>query len=96
MQAFGYMNCVSRGILGVKADMVRAFSFLRQELDDIGTAVNAVKTVAIPPRGHTPRRPMRYGSCKALTSALQTKAGWRCFGFLIGAGKTCCSDQWRQ
>ena len=36
------------------ANTVRAFAFLRRELDDIGIVVNPAKTVVLPPKGHAP------------------------------------------
>ena len=48
------MGDVSLGLTGIAANMVRAFAFLQRELDDIGVVVNAAKTVALPPEGHTP------------------------------------------
>ena len=54
MEAFAYMDDVSLGLTRITADMVRAFAFLRQELQDIGIVVNPAKTVALPPKGHAP------------------------------------------
>ncbi|CAN0583139.1 unnamed protein product, partial [Laminaria digitata] len=51
VEAFAYMDGVSLGLTGITANTVRAFSFLRRELDDIGIVVNAAKTVALPPKG---------------------------------------------
>ncbi|CAN0597194.1 unnamed protein product, partial [Laminaria digitata] len=51
VEAFAYMDDVSLGLTGITANTVRAFAFLRRELDDIGIVVNAAKTVALPPKG---------------------------------------------
>ncbi|CAN0468226.1 unnamed protein product, partial [Laminaria digitata] len=48
VEAFAYMDDVSLGLTGITANTVRAFAFLRRELDDIGIVVNAAKTVALP------------------------------------------------
>ena len=36
------------------ANTIRAFAFLRRELEDIGIVVNTSKTVALLPKGHAP------------------------------------------
>ena len=54
VDAFAYMDDVSLGLTRITADTVRAFAFLRQELEDIGIVVNPAKTVALPPKGHAP------------------------------------------
>ena len=54
METFAYMDDVSLGLTGITANTIRAFAFLRRELDDIGIVVNAAKTVAPPPKGHAP------------------------------------------
>ena len=54
MEAFAYMDDVSLGLTRITADTVRAFAFLRQDLEDIGIVVNPAKTVALPPKGHAP------------------------------------------
>ena len=38
----------------ITADTVRAFAFLRRELEDIGIVVNLAKTIALPPKGYAP------------------------------------------
>ncbi|CAN0409834.1 unnamed protein product, partial [Laminaria digitata] len=48
------MDDVSLGLRGITANTVRAFAFLRRELDDIGIVVSPAKTVALPPKGHAP------------------------------------------
>ena len=45
---------VSLGLMGVTANPVRAFAFLRRELDDTGIVVNPAKTVVLPPKGQAP------------------------------------------
>ena len=50
VEAFAYMDDVSLGLTRITADTVRAFAFLRQELEDIGIVVNPAKTVAPPQR----------------------------------------------
>ena len=45
---------LSRGLTRVTANTIRAFAFLRRELEDIGVVVNTSKTVALPPKGHSP------------------------------------------
>ena len=52
--SFAYMGDASLGLTGITANTIRAFAFLRRELDDIGIMVNAAKTVALPPKGHSP------------------------------------------
>ena len=52
METFAYMDDVSLGLTGISANTVRAFSFLQQELENVGIVVNAAKPVALPPRGH--------------------------------------------
>ena len=47
VQAFAYMDDISRRY-GVAANIVRAFAFLRRELDDIGIMVNPTKIVVRP------------------------------------------------
>ncbi|CAN0517664.1 unnamed protein product, partial [Laminaria digitata] len=47
VKAVAYMDDVSLGLTGITANTVRAFAFLRRELDDIGIVVNAAKTVAL-------------------------------------------------
>ena len=54
VEAFAYMDDVSLGLTRITADTVRAFAFLRQDLEDIGIVVNPAKTVALPPKGHAP------------------------------------------
>ena len=48
------MNVVSLGLMRITANTIRAFAFLRRELEDIGVVVNTSKTVAVPPKGHAP------------------------------------------
>ncbi|CAN0560206.1 unnamed protein product, partial [Laminaria digitata] len=50
VETFAYMDDVSLGLTGITANTVRAFTFLRRELDDIGIVVDAAKTVALPPK----------------------------------------------
>ncbi|CAN0596235.1 unnamed protein product, partial [Laminaria digitata] len=54
VEAFAYMDDVSLGFMGITANTVRAFAFLRRELDDIGIVVSPVKIVALPPKEHAP------------------------------------------
>ena len=54
MEAFAYMDDVSLGLTGITANTIRAFAFLRREVEDIGIVVNTSKTVALPPKGHAP------------------------------------------
>ena len=54
METFAYMDDISLGLMGITANTVRAFAFLRRELHDIGIVVNPAKTVALPPKGHAP------------------------------------------
>ena len=53
-EAFSYLDDVSLGLMGVTANRVRAFAFLRRDLVDISIVVNTAKTVALPPKGHAP------------------------------------------
>ena len=52
MEAFVCMDDVSLGLTGITANTIRAFVFLRQELENIGIVVNTSKTVDLPPKGH--------------------------------------------
>ena len=52
MEAFGYMEFTSLGLMGVAANTVRAFAIFWRELEDIGIVVNPAKTIALPPKGH--------------------------------------------
>ena len=54
VEAFVYMDDVSLGLTRITADTVRAFAFLRQEVEDIGIVVNPDKTIALPPKGCAP------------------------------------------
>ena len=54
VEAFAYMDDISLGLMGVTANTIRAITFLRRELDDIGIVVNPTKTVVLPPKGHAP------------------------------------------
>ncbi|CAN0521080.1 unnamed protein product, partial [Laminaria digitata] len=54
VEVFAYMDDVSLGFMGITANTVRAFAFLRRELDDIGIVVSPAKIVALPPKGHAP------------------------------------------
>ncbi|CAN0515098.1 unnamed protein product, partial [Laminaria digitata] len=54
VESFAYMDDVSLGLMGISTNTVRAFAFLRRELDDIGIVVTPAKTVALPPKGHAP------------------------------------------
>ena len=54
VEAFAYIDDISLGLARITANMVRAFVFLRRELDDIGIVINAANTVALPPTGHAP------------------------------------------
>ena len=47
VEAFAYMDDVFLGLTEVTANTIRAFAFLRRELNDIGLVVNAAKTVAL-------------------------------------------------
>ncbi|CAN0590314.1 unnamed protein product, partial [Laminaria digitata] len=52
VDAFAYMDDVSLGLMGITANTVRSFAFLRRELDDTGIVVSPAKTEALPPKGH--------------------------------------------
>ncbi|CAN0514005.1 unnamed protein product [Laminaria digitata] len=54
VEAFAYMDDVSLGFMEITANTVKAFAFLRRELDDIGIVVSPAKTVVLPPKGHAP------------------------------------------
>ena len=54
VEAFAYMDDVSPGLMRIAADTIRAFAFLRRELEDIGIVVNPAKTIAPPPKGYAP------------------------------------------
>ena len=41
VKSFAYLDDVSLGFTGITANTIRAFVFLRRELDDIGIVVNA-------------------------------------------------------
>ena len=53
VEAFAVMKYVSLGLVEVTANTVRAFAFLRRELEDIDIVINTTKTVALPPNKHT-------------------------------------------
>ena len=74
MDAFAYMDDVSLGLMGVTASTIRAFSVFRRELEDICIVVNTSKTVALPPKGHAPRRRI-FRSLKASMSLPTKKEG---------------------
>ena len=40
--------------MGITANMIRAFAFLRRKLENIGIVVNTSKTVALAPKGYAP------------------------------------------
>ena len=52
VEAFAYMDDVSPGLMRIAADTIRAFAFLRWELEDIGIVVNRAKTIALPSKGY--------------------------------------------
>ena len=54
LEAFEYMDDISLGLMGVATNTIRAFAFLRREVEDIGIVVNTAMTVALPPKGHAP------------------------------------------
>ena len=54
VEAFAYMDAVSFGRMKIAAGTVRAFAFLRRELEDVGVVVNPTKTIARPPKGYAP------------------------------------------
>ena len=54
VEAFAYMDDVSLGLMRITADTVRAFAFLRRELEGIGIVVNPAKTIALPPKEYAP------------------------------------------
>ena len=54
MEAFAYMGNVCLALTGITVNTVKAFAFLRRELDDVGVVVNAAKTVAQPPKERAP------------------------------------------
>ena len=49
VEAFAYIDDAP---LGLMTNKVRAFSFLRRELEDTSFVVNTAKTAAIPPKWH--------------------------------------------
>ena len=54
VEAFAYMVDVYLGLTGIKVNTIRAFAFLRRELEDIGIVINTSKTVALPEKSHAP------------------------------------------
>ena len=54
METFAYMDDLSLGLIGITANTISAFAFLRRESEDIGIVVNTPKTVALPPKCHAP------------------------------------------
>ena len=48
------MDDLSLGLIGITANTISAFAFLRRESEDIGIVVNTPKTVALPPKCHAP------------------------------------------
>ena len=56
MEAFAYMDDVSLDFTEITANTIRAFAFLRRELEDIDIVVNTSKAVAL-----TTKRPRPDG-----------------------------------
>ena len=54
VETFAYMDDVSLDLMKITVDTVRAFAFLRRELEDIGIVVNPANTIALPPKGYAP------------------------------------------
>ena len=54
MEAFAYIDDVPLGLMGVTANTVRSFAFLRRMLEANGIVVNIAKMVSLPPKGHAP------------------------------------------
>ena len=54
VEARAYMDDISLGFKGVKANTVRVIAFLRRQLDGIDIVVNHAKTVALQPKEHAP------------------------------------------
>ena len=54
VEAFSYLDDISIEMAEVSVDTVGLVPFLQRELANIENAVNLVKTVALPPKGHVP------------------------------------------
>ena len=54
VEAFPYMDDVSLGLVGVTTNTVRAFAYLRRELEDVGIVVETAKTVVLPLKRRSP------------------------------------------
>ena len=52
MEAFADMDDDSLGLMGITANTIRVFAFLRRELEGVSIVVNTSKTMALPPKGH--------------------------------------------
>ena len=71
MEVFAYTNDVSLGLTRVTANTIRAFAFLRRELEESDIVV----ITWLYHQKTTPRRPRRFRSSIASTSALPTDEG---------------------
>ena len=54
VEAFAHTDYVSLGLMRITTGTVRAFAFVRWELEDIGIVVNPAKTITLPPKGYEP------------------------------------------
>ena len=54
VEAFAYMDDVSLGLMRITAGTVRAFAFLRRELEDTSIVVDPAKTITLPLKGYAP------------------------------------------
>ena len=55
VETFEYTDDTFLGLMGITVNTIRAFAFLRREIEDIGIVVNTSKTVALPPKDHAPK-----------------------------------------
>ena len=55
IEAFAYLDGISIGMIEITPDTVEVVpALLQRELSNISTAINPSKTVALPPKGHSP------------------------------------------
>ena len=88
------MGDVSLGLTGITANTIRAFAFLRRELDDIGIVVNAAKTVALPPKGHAPTME-EISLLESGEVRIADEGGVTVVGVPLGTESACGGERWR-
>ena len=87
------MDNVCLGLTGITVNTVKAFAFLRRELDDVGVVVNAAKTVAQPPKGHAPTAEEIW-LLESVEVRIADEGGVMAVGAPIGTENTYRGKQW--